>query len=101
MSKHMDALAARRELLVARARLHRLELRHHASTLRRSLLRPMTALSVATSPAMRPLLLSVVMFAFGRGRASKLLRAALVVLAVTKGARALLGSRRRASGPQA
>jgi hypothetical protein len=88
MSESLGELAARKQLLVARSRLHRLQVQHEVRLLRQSLARPMTALSVATSPSVRPLLLGALTFMVGRGRLMRLVRRAMTALTVIKVARA-------------
>jgi hypothetical protein len=107
MSESLGELAARKQLLVARSRLHRLEVQHELRSLRRSLTRPMTALAIAASPSVRPLLFSALLFVVGRGRLSRLVRRAMTVLTVVKVARAAWamfgrreGVRRAALGSQ-
>ena len=90
MSDDLALLAARKELLLARSRLHRLELRRQAGALRESVLRPQTALAIVASAPVRPLLLGVLLLALGRGRLSRLASAAAGALALIQAARALL-----------
>jgi hypothetical protein len=91
MSDRLAELAERKRLLVARSRLHRLELRHGVHALRRSIATPMTALSIAASPPVRPLLFSALMFVAGRGRLARWLRGAMAVMAAVKVVRAASG----------
>lgn len=88
MSETLGELAARKQLLIARSRLHRLQVQHHVRLLRQSLARPMTALSIAASPPVRPLLFSALTFVVGRGRLMRLVRRALAALTAIKVARA-------------
>ena len=87
MAKPAD-LAARKELLLARSRLHRLELQHEARSLKRALFTPRSALALAKSAPARPLLLSALMFVIGRGRLARVVRGAMTALAVLKAVRA-------------
>jgi hypothetical protein len=84
MAESRDELAARKKLLLARSNLHRLQISHHAQSFRHSLLRPATAFSFAASPPGRSLLFSALMLVAGRGRASKLVRGAMIGLAIAK-----------------
>ncbi len=88
MSESLAELAARKQLLIARSRLHRLEVQYELRSLRRWLARPMTAFSVAASPSVRPLLFSALTLVIGRGRLSRLVRRAMTALTVIKVARA-------------
>lgn len=88
MSESLGELAARKQLLIARSRLHRLEVQYELRSLRRSLARPLSAFSVAASPSVRPLLFSALTLVIGRGRLSRLVRRAMTALTVIKVARA-------------
>jgi hypothetical protein len=100
MSESLGDLAARKQLLVARSRLHRLEIQHEVRSLRRSLTRPMTALAIAASPSVRPILFSALLLVVGRGRLSRLVRRAMTVLTVVKIVRAGLAMLGRGEGAQ-
>jgi len=91
MNERLRALGERKHLLLARSRLHRLELQHQFGELRRSFARPRAALSLAASPAVRPLVLSALMALLGGGRVARLLKGALAVLAVAKTLGAIYG----------
>ena len=91
MNETLRAFGERKQLLLARSRLHRLELQHQLGELRRSFARPRAALSLAASPAVRPLVLSALMALLGRGRAARLLKGALAALAVAKMLRSIYG----------
>jgi hypothetical protein len=91
MSEGLAGIAARKQLLIARSRLHRLQIQHELQSLRRSLVRPMTVLSIAASPPVRPLLFSALMFVLGRGRLSRLLRRAMTAMTIVKIVRAASG----------
>lgn len=93
MSRAREELAARKQLLLARSALHRLELQHGARSLRRSLVAPKTALAFAASPPGRKLLLSALVLLAGRGRVSRLLRAAMLVTVAVQAGRVWLRSR--------
>lgn len=93
MTRTREELAARKQLLLARSTLHRLELQHGARSLRRSLVAPKTALAIAASPPGRKLLLSALVLLAGRGRASRLLRGAMLVTVAVQAGRAWLRSR--------
>lgn len=84
MSERLADLARRKQLLLARSRLHRLELQHHTRSLRRSIATPRGAFAIASSAPLRPLLFSALTMALGRGRLSRLLRGAMAVLAAAK-----------------
>jgi len=87
MSESLGELAARKQLLIARSRLHRLQVQHDVRLLRQSLARPLTALSIAASPSVRPLLFSALTFLVGRGRLMRVVRRAMTALTVIKVAR--------------
>jgi hypothetical protein len=87
MSERSAELAARREMLVARSNLHRLQLQHHASALRQSLVRPATFLSLASSSPVRPLLFSALTLIAGKGRFARILSFAMTAFAVLKAVR--------------
>ena len=91
MNESLRELGERKQLLVARSRLHRLELQHHLGELRQSFARPRAALSLAASPAVRPLVLSALMALLGGGRVARLLKGALAALAAAKALRAIYG----------
>jgi hypothetical protein len=88
MSESLGELAAHKQLLIARSRLHRLQVQHELRSLRQSVARPMNALSLAASPSVRPLLFSALTLLVGRGRLSRLVRRAMTALVVVKMARA-------------
>jgi hypothetical protein len=90
MNDELRLLATRKQLLVARSRLHRLELIHETRALRRSMARPATWLSIG-SPAARPLFAGALMLLIGRHRLSRLLRVATAAIAI---ARVVLALRR-------
>lgn len=92
MSDRAADLAQRKQLLIARSRLHRLELQHHTQSLRRSIATPRSVLAIASSAPVRPLLFSALTMALGRGRLSRLLRRALAVLAAVKTVSAVAGA---------
>ena len=91
MSKKLESLAARKQLLVAQSTLYRLQLVHESRVLRRSLFTPRTALSVATSAPVRPLIFSALLLVVGRGRLARLIRGAMMILTVVKVVRAAAG----------
>ena len=82
MSESTRALAARRELLLARSRLRRLELLHESEMLRRSLVRPSTIFSIARSSPVRPLVFSALLMVAGQGRLAKIIRVASSLVAI-------------------
>jgi hypothetical protein len=55
VSEDLALLVARKELLLARSRLHPLELRHQTRELRESILRPRAVLSIIASAPARSL----------------------------------------------
>ena len=91
MNNRLADLAERKQLLIARSRLHRLELQHGMLALRRSIATPMAALSIAASPPVRPLLFSALMFVAGRGRLARWLRGAMALITAVKVVRAASG----------
>lgn len=100
MSEKIEALAARKQLLVARSSLHRLQLVHEARMLRRSLITPRSIYSIAASAPVRPLLFSALLFVAGRTRFARLIRGAMIVLTVVKVVRAAAGLMESASPPR-
>lgn len=94
MSDRLAELAGRKQLLLARSRLHRLELQHGIIALRESFFQPKSMLSMATSGPMRPMLLSVLMMVVGRGRLGRIVRGALAALTVVKAVRSHFAARR-------
>ena len=84
MSERLAELAGRKQLLLARSRLHRLELQHGIIALRESFFQPKSMLSMATSAPARPLLFSALMMLVGRGRFGGLVRGAMAVLTLVK-----------------
>lgn len=93
MSRAREEIAARKQLLLARSTLHRLELQQGARSLRGSLAAPKTAFAIAASPPGRKLLLSALVLLAGRGRVSRLLRGAMLVTVAVQAGRAWLHSR--------
>ena len=100
MSEKLEALAARKQLLVARSTLYRLQLVHESDALRRSLTTPRGIFSIATSAPVRPLLFSALLFVAGRSRFARLVRGAMMVLTVVKVLRAAAGFVQSASPPE-
>jgi hypothetical protein len=95
MSDRLLELAGRKELLIARSRLHRVELQHGIIALRESFFQPKSMLSMATSGPVRPLLFSALMMLVGRGRFGGVVRGALAALTVVKAVRSHFGARSR------
>jgi len=91
MNESTRALAERKHLLLARSRLHRLEIQYQLAELRQSFARPRAALSFVASPAVRPLIFGALTALLGGGRLARLLKGALAVLAVAKAVSALHG----------
>jgi hypothetical protein len=87
MSERMRELEARKQLLIAQSRLHRLEVQAHVAALRQSIRRPKTILSIAASSPLRPLIFSALLAVVGRGRLSKVLKGAMAVLGALKALR--------------
>lgn len=88
MNERRAQLSARKELLLARSRLHRMRIQHEATALRTALTTPRGMLSIASSSPLRPLLLSGLLMVAGRGRAARIVKIAMSVLAAVKFARA-------------
>ena len=78
MSKAREALALRKELLVARSTLHRLRVSHDVRALREGMSWPFAAGAWATSPPVRLGMLALAMLAARRG--SRLLGGATVAM---------------------
>jgi hypothetical protein len=91
MSENARMLADRKRMLIARSRLHRLEMQHGMQQLRQSMARPKTVFAFASSAPVRPLIFSALTYALGRGRFGKLLRGAMAALAVAKVVGAVIG----------
>src|SRR5438874_2230007 len=91
MNETLRAPGERKHLLLARSPAPPLEPQPQLGELRRSFARPRSALSLAASPAVRPLVLSALMALLGRGRAARLLKGALAALAVAKMLRSIYG----------
>jgi hypothetical protein len=94
MSDRLAELMDRKRLLVARSRLHRLELQHGVARLRETFARPGHLISMATSSAARPLIFGLLMMLAGRSRLGRLLRGAMTALSVVKAMRELGGGSR-------
>jgi len=88
MSDRLAELAGRKQLLIARSRLHRLELQHGIIALRESFFQPKSMLSMATSGPVRPLLFSALLMLVGRGRFGGLVRGAMAALTVLRSIKA-------------
>jgi hypothetical protein len=84
MSERLRELALRKQLLVAQSRLHRLEIQAHLRSMRKSLVRPRTILTMAASSPLRPLVFSALLTILGRGRLSKALKITMSVIAAVK-----------------
>ena len=87
MSNRLVELAERKELLIARSRLHRVELQLGIIALRESFFQPKSMLSMATSGPVQPLIFSALMMLVGRGRFGGVVRGALAALTVVKAIR--------------
>ena len=88
MNERRGEMSARKELLLARSRLHRMRMQHEARALRSALTTPRGMLAIASSSPLRPLLLSGLLMVAGRGRAARIVKIAMSVLTVVKLARA-------------
>jgi hypothetical protein len=77
-------LHSRKQLLLARCNLQRLQVSHHSLQLRRSLTTPRTAFAIASSPPGRSLLLGMLTLALGRTRVAGFLRVALAGLGIAR-----------------
>jgi hypothetical protein len=84
VSSAREILAARRQVLVARASLQRLEVRHELGSLRESLRWPRLAASIGASSRGRSALFGLVLLAAGRRRLARLLGAAAAGLVLAK-----------------
>jgi hypothetical protein len=87
MSDRLEELAGRKELLLARSRLHRLELQHGIVAWRESFFQPKSMLSMATSGPMRPMLFSLLTLIVGRGKLGGFVRAAMAAFTVVRALR--------------
>lgn len=87
MNERLRELADRKQLLVARSRLHRLHVVHGMQTLRASLSPPRAVMSFARSETLRPVIFTVLLFALGRSRLGRVLRGAMAVLSAVRAAR--------------
>lgn len=79
-----DSLALRKELLVARSSLCRLEIRHEMQSLRRSLSWREAGAAVVQTPAGRDALFLLAAEGIGRERTARWLAVAVQVLAIAK-----------------
>jgi hypothetical protein len=86
MSERLRELAHRKQLLVARSRLHRLQIQHAAQSLGDSLSPARAIRSFARSDALRPVIFTALLFAFGRTRLGRVVRGAMAVLAALRAA---------------
>jgi hypothetical protein len=98
MSSDLEALAARKELLVARASLQRLQAANELAGLRERLQWSRSAGSLLSSPAVRSLLVAVALLAVRRSRFARFARWAGVALTVVRIVRSTMG---RHSAPSA
>src|SRR3954462_15519762 len=98
MSDRIAELRARKQLLLARSRLHRLQLRHETAVLRRSLATPRGLASIALSAPVRPLLFSALLMIAGRGRLSRVVKGAMAGLPSAQAVRAAMAAKRNPPG---
>ena len=96
MNSELEALAARKQLLVARASLQRLEAATEIARLRDRLQWSRSAGALASSTQVRSLLFAVALFALSRTRFVRATRWAGIALTVLRFVR--LALRRRAAG---
>lgn len=89
MAERATLLEARRQVLVARSAVQRLEIARDVHALRASFSAPRTALALAASAPVIALLARLA----GRGRFARLVRVAAVGFAVVRVARAFLARR--------
>jgi hypothetical protein len=97
MSKRLETLAARRELLVARGAVQRARAALEAGRLRESLHWRRSVATFAASSSGRSALMGTALFLLGGSRAGRFLRAAALAIAAFRLARSLArarGSRR-------
>jgi hypothetical protein len=93
-------LASRRELLLQRSQLMRLQLRREGRVVRESLRWQRTAATVVAAPAMRRLAFGMALSVLGAGRAFRIVTTVgRIVLAIQLGRTVLKAVRNRAAAP--
>ena len=91
----MNDLQARKELLLTKAELQRIRIRHEAGQLRGSLTTRSGLLSMAASGAGKALLLGAVVAFLGRGRVMGMASGALTAMSIAKTVLALVSNFRK------
>jgi hypothetical protein len=93
MSSELEQLGMRRQLLVARARVQRLEAAGEIAVLRARLRAPLSGTALLSNAHVRSALFAAVAFALGRTRFARTLRAAAFALAAVRILRAASAAR--------
>ena|SRR5688572_19301030 len=93
MSSELEALVARKELLVARASLQRLQAANELAALRERLQWSRSVGSVLSSTGARSILVAVALLALRRSRFVRLARWAGIALTVVRIVRSVMGRR--------
>ena len=84
MSSSPDVVVLRKELLLARASLQRLKLRHEIDGFRESLRWPNAVGAIAASPKVRSLTFALLLAVAGRWRVARLVRGAAIAVVVAR-----------------
>ena len=100
MSSQLEALAARKELLVARASRQRLQAANELAGLRERLQWSRSVGSYLSSPGVRSLLVAVALLGLRRSRFARLARWAGVALTVVRIVRSAMAARARETSCQ-
>jgi hypothetical protein len=84
MTSRADALALRKQALVARAASQRRHVRQHAAHLRQGLRFPQAASAILASPQGRKIAITLALMLFKRGRLGRMLRFGLGAVAIAR-----------------
>jgi hypothetical protein len=99
MSRSLELVALRKELLVTRASVQRLRLAHQMGVLREELRLPRLAKGAMSSTAARGAIWPLVLMVAGRGRLGRWLRGAALAMSVAAMASRFMHGAARASSP--
>jgi hypothetical protein len=98
MTRETDLLALRKQVLVARSAMLRLQLEHDAAMMRESLRLPRLASAATGSPRAISALLALATLVAGRRRIGRWIGLAAALFGAVRTLAAIWGSRRRSSG---
>jgi hypothetical protein len=93
MTSSPVSLATRKSVLLARSSLCRLQIASDVATVREGLRWPRAGIALAMSPVGRSALFGLVALVAGRGKVSRLLRAAAIALALAKVAKTAIAAK--------